>query len=190
MSSWQDVGGDDGTAPSGSAAASSSAAPVAAAGAAGAVVAFEVDQPRVPRPRFSNGSWTVPGGWIVFDAEQKSLDAHCEFAIHHMKGNACRCNRKATAYEKAKQPETLAQGRPLGYLLLWLSLGCRCERNCVDHRQMSSRRERTAAHKKLLSWEARNAKRQWAKGRPELAGLFLKERKLRPLEREEPDACL
>jgi hypothetical protein len=84
-----------------------------------------------------NPHWQVPGGFIVYDMVNDSLDAHCTAAAHRTEGGSqCRCNRKASGIRQEERTRKLsmnqqAQGRPLGFLLAWLQRGLdrECTRN-------------------------------------------------------------
>ncbi len=135
-------------------------------------------------PRGSNPYWEVPGGHIVYQVAQGSLDAHCGCDDHVIPSNACRTNRKSSHFVGAKSAHTLAQGRPIGYLLVWLQLGATVDR--LDHDRMSNRKLRTKADCELLSWERRSKARAWAMQQPHLADLLKKERGCRDGEPDEP----
>jgi hypothetical protein len=143
------------------------------------------DDARLPKPRFGNPSWEVPGGYIVFNVAASSLDAHCDCRRHFVPGNPCRANRKALEKPGAKSPHTLAQGRPLGFLLRWLAIGMARPLQ-ENHHNSSVRKLRTEQDVDDLSYDKRCEARVWAKGQPALAGLFKLERKPRAGETEEP----
>ena len=135
------------------------------------------------RPRFSNPSWEVPGGWVVYDIGRDSLDAHCCQAGHHVPTNACRLNRSAMPDARGR---LTAQGRPIGLLLAWLAAGS--ERPTRDtHHGMSIARRRTAVDSDVLSYVRRLALRQWAQLQPGLQDMLQKERARRPEESDEPE---
>ena len=103
---------------------------------------------------------TTGTGYIVKNVSRQSLDAHCELC-------GLRANRKFTVFLNAKSPKTLAQGRPLGFLVALLDF--RCNGNMEEHR----------AYATDLSHESRVCARLGAEAQPLFCQLFACEREAR-----------
>ena len=106
---------------------------------------------------------TTGTGYIVKNVSGQSLDAHCELC-------GLRANRKFTVFLNAKSPKTLAQGRPLGFLVALLDF--RCNGNMEEHR----------AYATDLSHESRVCARLGAEAQPLFCQLFACEREARDEE--------
>ena len=120
------------------------------------------DEERVRHERYHGGvEWTyvpVPGGWIVFAPGHGQIHAHCD---PHKGIIKCRCH-KTIAVGKNK-------GRPMGFLLLWLSRG-----HAIDALLHHSK-----DYKKILAMpafhEERSTERRKHKDNPDLAEAWKEE---------------
>jgi hypothetical protein len=137
----------------------------------------------IPAPRFFSGheSWQVPGGWIVFNSTELSLDAHCSHPEHRCTRNPCRLNRSS---EECRRGLNMARGRPLGLLMAWLAAGGR-KSSMEKHKATLKPYERDEGDLEFFSLEKRTAGREWLKIQGH-ATLLAKERKRRTGEPEEP----
>ena len=153
-------------------------------------------QPAAPAPpppdvrelRFrknNNPRWKVPGGVIVHNLSADSLDAHCERGCHYMPSNPCRVNRTCSADHLGRPT---ARGRPIGFLLAWLELGCEPDCQSRDaHARVADARRRTPDDEARVSKERRLAARQKAMDTGRYADMFRCERPCRDGEGIEPD---
>jgi hypothetical protein len=67
------------------------------AAAVAAPVAEAEDIVPPPLPVGGRGPWRMPGGFIIFDADRHSLNAHCTNPLHKNVKNPCRLNRTVFA---------------------------------------------------------------------------------------------
>ncbi len=111
--------------------------------------------------RFSNPSWKVPGGYIVWNRESGSYDAHCDNPLHYCKKNPCRLNRTLTPWrnEKTTNPDLLASGRPLGLLIRWLQATHHDTSRL--HKDMVSWKTQTKDDLEFCSFDNREKARDW-----------------------------
>jgi hypothetical protein len=149
----------------------------------GAALAVPVDVlPAVPLAARSFGAnqyWRVPGGFLVYNVLEESLDAHCSCDKHVNRKNPCRVNR--TRLETRGSPE---KGRPLGFLMAWLAAqGCRDSE--FAHKSMAIPHRRRPEDLPFLLLARRQAGRTWLQdhGFHDLLGL---ERPKRDGEPDEP----
>ena len=140
---------------------------------------------RTLRFRHDNPRWKVPGGYIVHNVQRDSLDAHCERACHYVPTNPCRVNR---TYCGDYLGRPTARGRPLGFLLAWLEVGCDPDCKSRDaHSRVADARRRTPDDEALMSKERRLAARQKALDTGRYTAMFDLERPCRDGEGLEPD---
>jgi hypothetical protein len=134
------VAARSGAAASGAAAGSGAAASVgvvaAGSGAAASVVDVAAGSGAAASVGVVAGDWqrvTVPGGYLLWSKNARRLDAHCTCALHALKGHqGCKMDRTLNCRGDVGGN----RGRPVGRLLLWLSMGDGLSRD--DHRGLKS----------------------------------------------------
>jgi hypothetical protein len=146
--------------------------------------------PAVPpggRHRFGgNLYWPVPGGFLVYNRADESIDGHCSCDAHEDRRNACRINRVRLA---CKRGSNLARGRPIGFLMAWLAAASTKD-DAASHKRMSNPRTRTPDDLEHFTLAKRESGRQWVVDRGGMTDLLGLERPQRPGEGPEPEGLV
>jgi hypothetical protein len=131
--------------------------------------------------RGSHPWWKVPGGYLVWNSKEESLDAHCTDPRHANNKNPCRTNRKLISKGEKSGP----RGRPVGFLLCWLQAQFETQ---AEHKQSITKKTQTPEHREFYSYQRRLAARKWAEVHiPGVVGL---ERPCIGDEGSEPTECV
>ncbi len=129
-----------------------------------------------------NQYWKVPGGHLVYNAADESIDAHCDHPDHVDPRNRCRINRKRFACKRGLKD---AQGRPIGFLLAWLAAAPNAD-SAFSHKKLAKTKDLHPDELELFSRGKRCAGRQWVKTN-RLNDLLALERPRRDGEESEPE---
>ena len=141
---------------------------------------------RVPVPSSSEPGADIVG-YILFNINANSLDAHC---CRH-EGNPklhCSVNRTVSGAASTGVGHA-AQGRPLGFLVAWLRCACQFEAGPTGRDPHFQARLGSTGGSGFLASGAsaeRQAAREWVRNSPDMQALAAKERPLRDGEPEEP----
>ncbi len=124
----------------------------------------------------------MPGGHLVYNAADESIDAHCDLKEHVDRKNPCRLNRSRFVCKRGLNE---ARGRPVGFLMAWLAAAHHAD-SATSHKHMSRTRQCHAEDLAHFSFAKRSRGRQWVvdNGLTDLLGL---ERPKRGGEGEEPE---
>ena len=127
-------------------------------------------------------------GYIVYNQDETSLNAHCECEAHRTRGDPpvkCKCHCDKSLYPTGLKDAKPGKGRVLGLEALWLTYVRDSDGRLRD------RDEHAALRKQLCApeyWAERRLARDWLKGLPDTASLFRVEPKPGAGSDSEPDA--